>query len=65
MTNFLIDGLLTSAFVLRIMGITKDASKAEEAQYLRFKSFQILSCVAPLIWIKLVGLPCSVDSGSH
>jgi len=44
------------------MGITMDPSKNDEAQYLRFKSFQVLSCVAPLIWIKLVRSTASFRS---
>ena len=31
-----------------------DPSKNDDAQNLRFRSFQVLSCVAPLIWMKLV-----------
>ncbi|ORX33691.1 calcium activated cation channel [Kockovaella imperatae] len=52
--NFLTDGLLVSAFVLRVIGLTLDQEKDDQAQYLQFKSFQVLSCVAPLIWIKLL-----------
>jgi hypothetical protein len=52
--NFLTDGLLLSAFALRIAGIVMNPGQQEKAQNLHFKSFQILSCVAPLIWIKLV-----------
>jgi len=52
--NFATDVLLLSAFALRIAGLSLDESKSEQAQQLHFKSFQVLSCVAPLIWVKLV-----------
>ena len=52
--NFLTDGLLLSAFAIRIAGIYMDETLSKRAQELHFKSFQVLSCVAPLIWIKLV-----------
>jgi hypothetical protein len=48
------DGLLLSAFGMRVAGLMMGADKSEQAQNLHFKSFQVLSCVAPLIWIKLV-----------
>ncbi|RXK41316.1 calcium activated cation channel [Tremella mesenterica] len=52
--NFITDGLLLSAFALRIAGLSMEDNKSEKAQQLHFKSFQVLSCVAPLIWIKLL-----------
>ncbi|KAF8351641.1 calcium activated cation channel [Amanita rubescens] len=45
------DALLFSAFVLRVAGVN---SSGEQSDYLRLTSFQVLSCAAPLIWIKLV-----------
>ena len=49
------DGLLLSAFVLRVMGIRIDLQDdPKQATQLQLKSFQVLSCVAPLIWMKLV-----------
>ncbi|WWC60249.1 uncharacterized protein I303_102815 [Kwoniella dejecticola CBS 10117] len=52
--NFLTDGLLISAFILRVIGLSMDSSKDEEASLLHFRSFQVLACVAPLIWMKLL-----------
>ncbi|ORY27438.1 hypothetical protein BCR39DRAFT_538029 [Naematelia encephala] len=52
--NFLTDGLLFTAFTLRMVGLRMDPSKDDQAQLMRFKSFQVLSCVAPLIWIRLL-----------
>ncbi|KAJ7180384.1 calcium activated cation channel [Mycena crocata] len=49
--SFVTDGILTTAFVLRVAGMT---SNEENAANLRLKSFQILSFAAPLIWMKLV-----------
>lgn len=46
-------GLLITAFVLRIFGIVGD--DADGIQHLR--SFQVLSCVAPLIWYAFVHGP--------
>ncbi|CAE6363046.1 unnamed protein product [Rhizoctonia solani] len=44
--------LLISAFVLRIWGLyTPDD---DQSSVLKLKSFQVLSCVSPLIWMKLV-----------
>jgi hypothetical protein len=49
------DGLLLSAFILRVMGIRIDLQDdPKQAAHLQLKSFQVLSCVAPLIWMKLV-----------
>jgi hypothetical protein len=53
--NFMTDGLLLSAFILRVMGIRIDLDHdPKQAAHLQLKSFQVLSCVAPLIWMKLV-----------
>ncbi|WWC97015.1 hypothetical protein V866_003892 [Kwoniella sp. B9012] len=52
--NFLTDGLLLSAFALRVAGLSLDSSKDEQASLLHFRSFQVLACVAPLIWMKLL-----------
>lgn len=52
--NFLTDGLLLSAFALRVAGLRLPIEEDDKAQALHFKSFQLLSCAAPLIWIKLV-----------
>lgn len=50
--NFTTDCLLLSAFGLRVAGVqVKDESKSMD---LHLKSFQVLSCVAPLIWMKLL-----------
>ncbi|KAF8213829.1 hypothetical protein K438DRAFT_1955928 [Mycena galopus ATCC 62051] len=48
---FLTDGILTAAFVLRIMGFH---SNENVATTWRLMSFQILSFAAPLLWMKLV-----------
>jgi len=49
------DGLLLSAFALRVAGIRVDLQDdPKQAAHLQLKSFQVLSCVAPLIWMKLV-----------
>ncbi|KAJ7498649.1 hypothetical protein FB451DRAFT_1016192 [Mycena latifolia] len=42
------DGILTTAFVLRVIGMT--STDQEQAGSFRLKSFQILSFAAPLIW---------------
>ncbi|WVF67133.1 hypothetical protein IAT40_001878 [Kwoniella sp. CBS 6097] len=52
--NLLTDGLLLSAFALRVAGLTLDSSKEKQAELLHFRSFQVLACVAPLIWMKLL-----------
>ncbi|KAI0268117.1 calcium activated cation channel [Gloeopeniophorella convolvens] len=45
------DGLLLAAFILRITGL---ASTGEGQDQIRLRSFQVLSYVSPLIWMKLV-----------
>ena len=46
--NLATNGLLVSAFVLRVMGLlTSDRTKSA---HLHLTSFQILACVSPLIW---------------
>ncbi|KAG9037681.1 hypothetical protein FRB95_004527 [Tulasnella sp. JGI-2019a] len=46
------DTLLITAFSFRIVGIS--LPNLDEAAQYKLKSFQILSCVAPLIWMKLI-----------
>lgn len=48
---FVTDSLLLTAFVLRILGLIADGEN--EAAF-RLHSFQILSCVSPFIWMKLI-----------
>ncbi|KIM68913.1 hypothetical protein SCLCIDRAFT_1209129 [Scleroderma citrinum Foug A] len=48
---FITDALLLTAFSLRMSGLFATSSQAE---YYRFKGFQVLSFVAPFIWMKLV-----------
>lgn len=43
------DGLLTWAFVLRVIGLAQKNPKLQEMY--KLNSFQVLSCVAPLIWM--------------
>lgn len=45
------DGILLAAFVLRVSGL---ASHEGERDQFRLHSFQVLSCVAPFIWMKLL-----------
>ncbi|WWC87828.1 uncharacterized protein L201_002720 [Kwoniella dendrophila CBS 6074] len=52
--NLLTDGLLLSAFALRVAGLSLASDKEEEASMLHFRSFQVLACVAPFIWMKLL-----------
>jgi hypothetical protein len=54
--NFLTDGVLLSAFGLRVAGLIMGQEDNEQARNLQFRSFQLLSCAAPLIWMKLVSL---------
>ncbi|KAJ3484123.1 hypothetical protein NLI96_g5862 [Meripilus lineatus] len=49
--SLITDSLLLSAFILRMAGI---ASGHNENSPLRLRSFQCLSFVAPLIWMKLI-----------
>ncbi|KAG8799730.1 hypothetical protein FRC20_004856 [Serendipita sp. 405] len=50
--GLLTNGLLITAFVLRIMGIaTHDMHKSEDWH---FRSFQVLACVSPFIWMRVV-----------
>ncbi|CAE6440768.1 unnamed protein product [Rhizoctonia solani] len=44
--------LLITAFVLRIWGLY--APDDDQSSTLKLMSFQVLSCVSPLIWIKLI-----------
>ncbi|GJE84360.1 calcium activated cation channel [Phanerochaete sordida] len=46
-----IDALLVAAFCLRMAGLS---SHGEQYTQFRIKSFQVLSFVAPLIWMKLI-----------
>ncbi|KAL7413036.1 calcium activated cation channel [Mrakia frigida] len=50
--NIMTDSLLTSAFVLRVIGIATSSDEAT-ARY-RLLSFQTLSLAAPLLWIKVI-----------
>ncbi|KAG9100296.1 hypothetical protein FRC07_010425 [Ceratobasidium sp. 392] len=50
--SLLTDSLIITAFVLRIWGLY--AHDDEQSSALKLKSFQVLSCVSPLIWMKLV-----------
>ncbi|KAF9780251.1 calcium activated cation channel, partial [Thelephora terrestris] len=45
--NLLTDALFTTAFVLRVIGLSSTGSTAELA---KFRSFQVLSFASPLIW---------------
>ncbi|GBE79923.1 calcium activated cation channel [Sparassis crispa] len=49
--SFLTDSLLLAAFILRVWGI---AAADPQSVMLRTRSFQCLSFVAPLIWMKLI-----------
>jgi hypothetical protein len=44
---FLTDGLLLAAFILRVIGLEAVGQKSSD---MRYRSFQILSFVSPLIW---------------
>ncbi|KAG8965432.1 hypothetical protein FRC05_003269 [Tulasnella sp. 425] len=46
------DSLLITAFTLRIVGIA--LADEDAAAGFKLQSFQVLSCVAPLIWMKLI-----------
>ncbi|TYJ58757.1 hypothetical protein B9479_000593 [Cryptococcus floricola] len=52
--NIIIDVLLVTAFGLRVAGLSVDPSDTDTSQHLHFRSFQVLSCVAPFIWMKLL-----------
>ncbi|KAK8861535.1 hypothetical protein IAR55_002357 [Kwoniella newhampshirensis] len=52
--SFLTDGLLLTAFGLRVAGLSLEPTREKDAQMLHFRSFQVLACVAPLIWMKLL-----------
>ncbi|EKM79852.1 hypothetical protein AGABI1DRAFT_57071 [Agaricus bisporus var. burnettii JB137-S8] len=45
------DSLLLAAFILRVMGVQTSNKTGENW---RLYSFQILSCVAPFIWMKII-----------
>lgn len=47
------DALLTSAFVLRLLGLSASGDQAAAG---RLKSFQVLSFVAPFIWYVYLSL---------
>lgn len=49
--NLLTDALFMTAFVLRVIGLSSTGSTAEHT---KFRSFQVLSFVSPLIWMKLI-----------
>ena len=46
-TAFVTDGLLFTAFLLRLIGLEESGDQAAQ---MRLRSFQVLSFVAPLIW---------------
>lgn len=50
---FLTDVLILTAFSLRIAGLRLD-SDSEERANLHLHSFQVLACVAPLIWLRII-----------
>ncbi|PPQ66580.1 hypothetical protein CVT26_009480 [Gymnopilus dilepis] len=49
--TFATDSLLLTAFTLRVGGLI---AEGDQETALRLRSFQILSCVSPLIWMKLL-----------
>jgi hypothetical protein len=49
--SFATNALLLAAFTLRVVGITSGAAQGGET--LRLRSFQVLSFVAPFIWLVL------------
>nr|GAT53044.1 predicted protein [Mycena chlorophos] len=49
--SLLTDGILTTAFVFRVIGMTGPEDKAAPW---RMQSFQILSFAAPLLWMKII-----------
>ncbi|KAF8165552.1 calcium activated cation channel [Crassisporium funariophilum] len=48
---FITDSLLMAAFVLRVIGL---GTQGDQEAAMRLRSFQILSCVSPFIWMKLI-----------
>ncbi|KAG8719451.1 hypothetical protein FRC09_011122 [Ceratobasidium sp. 395] len=50
--SLLTDSLIITAFVLRMWGLYTPDDNQSSA--LKLRSFQVLSCVSPLIWMKLV-----------
>lgn len=52
MVSVITDALLITAFTLRIVGIAL-ADEDTAAQF-KLESFQVLSCIAPLIWMRLI-----------
>jgi hypothetical protein len=48
---FITDSILLAAFLLRIAGV---CATGDQSNTLRLRSFQVLSFVAPFIWIKLI-----------
>lgn len=49
--SLLTDSLLISAFIFRIMGLY--ATDDDHSSALKLRSFQVLSCVSPLIWMSM------------
>jgi hypothetical protein len=49
--SFATNTLLLAAFVLRVVGMTRGVGHGSET--LRLRSFQVLSFVAPFIWLVL------------
>lgn len=50
----LTDSLLVWAFVLRVIGLAQPAWNHDKQEAYKLHSFQVLSCVAPLIWMKII-----------
>ncbi|GMK55778.1 hypothetical protein CspeluHIS016_0208340 [Cutaneotrichosporon spelunceum] len=46
-------GLIAAAFSLRVAGVRLDED-SEERKNLHYRSFQVLACVAPLLWLRLI-----------
>lgn len=51
LVSFTTDSLLITAFILRLVGLTTTGPYSDS---MRLKSFQVLSFVSPLIWMKLI-----------
>ncbi|TFK43743.1 calcium activated cation channel [Crucibulum laeve] len=49
--SLITDTLLLTAFILRVIGFT---AHGEQVDYMRLRSFQVLSFVSPFIWMKLI-----------
>jgi hypothetical protein len=49
--SLLTDSLMISAFILRVWGLY--AADDDHSSALKLRSFQVLSCVSPLIWMSM------------